>query len=399
VVGESNEKFEFGLPVLSAAGGEGTSVVFNVELSAPMLEAASVRYQVTSAAAEEERDYSPAEGTVHFAPGSVTGAFAVVIHDDGESDPGEILDIVLKSPFNVVIREDARYAYTINDGGVVLIVISAHGTASPAVGTNYFGPSTPVACAVLDSPVPEGAGTQYVCIGWTGTGSVPAAGEGTNTPGVVLSNNSSITWHWSTNVWLAAATEGGGSVAGADRWFGIGTNVQVEALTDAYYYFGGWSGDVGGGDTNAPLHEVAMDRTRALLASFQPYLATNGVPQWWLALHYGPTSDFDTVALSDTDTDSAPAWAEYIADTDPTNALSVFRILQARGDDGDIRLWWASSEGREYAVWRTTNPVQGWPPPPLAGNIAPDPSGTNVFTDAVTDRPTYYRIGVRMDTD
>ena len=54
-----------------------------------------------------------------------------------------------------------------------------------------------------------------------------------------------------------------------------------------------------------------------------------GTPHWWLDSH-GLTAgglSFDSAELTDTDDDDAQAWREYVADTDPTKALSVFYIV------------------------------------------------------------------------
>lgn len=63
----------------------------------------------------------------------------------------------------------------------------------------------------------------------------------------------------------------------------------------------------------------------SLHVEFVPILATNNVPQFWLA-GYGTTGNFDAAAMSDLDGDGALTWEEYVAGTEPTNAESVFKV-------------------------------------------------------------------------
>ena len=61
-------------------------------------------------------------------------------------------------------------------------------------------------------------------------------------------------------------------------------------------------------------------------ADFNPNLATNGVPEWWLAGHGLTNGSFDAEAVFDHDSDTMPTWEEYVAGTDPTNAGSLLAI-------------------------------------------------------------------------
>ena len=74
-----------------------------------------------------------------------------------------------------------------------LEVVSAHGDPSPAAGThsNYCWHSTVESTSGTDSG--------YTCIGWSGTGSVPGAGDTNSTGEITLTDlSSSITWNWAT---------------------------------------------------------------------------------------------------------------------------------------------------------------------------------------------------------
>jgi parallel beta-helix repeat protein len=123
-----------------------------------------------------------------------------------------------------------------------LVVTSPFGIVTPNRGTNYFTYGSNVECAVLDSPVAGGAGTQYVGKGWTGTGSVPAAGTNTNVV-VTLVGDSSLTWNWKTQYLFTATTALGGVVVPSNAWCDASTPLSVTGVPNTGYRFAQWSGD------------------------------------------------------------------------------------------------------------------------------------------------------------
>ncbi|TFH17976.1 MAG: DUF2341 domain-containing protein [Lentisphaerales bacterium] len=145
-----------------------------------------------------------------------------------------------------------------------LVVGSGYGSPYPALGTNLFYYGTTVTCEV-NSPIPYGAETQYVCVGWTGSGSVPISGSTTNTGPITITNNSGILWNWMTNYDLAVAVAGSGSVDVPPGWYDDGTNLLLNATPSNGYHFATWSGDVV--TTNNPLN-LTMTRSYNLTANF-----------------------------------------------------------------------------------------------------------------------------------
>jgi len=76
-----------------------------------------------------------------------------------------------------------------------LLVSSLYGTPSPSAGANLYAWSSTVTCSI-DPTAIEGL-TNWICSGWTGSGSVPVSGDAVNTGSVILTNlNSSIVWNW-----------------------------------------------------------------------------------------------------------------------------------------------------------------------------------------------------------
>ena len=79
-----------------------------------------------------------------------------------------------------------------------LVVVSAQGSPSPAVGTNLYAWGSSVTCSVARTSLV--AGVNWRCTGWTGTGSVPATGATNITGNIALTGLvSSITWNWQTS--------------------------------------------------------------------------------------------------------------------------------------------------------------------------------------------------------
>ena len=116
-----------------------------------------------------------------------------------------------------------------------LIVTSEHEGASPPAGTNVFAHGSPITCEVTNSPL-AGAreGWQYVCTGWSGTGSAPAFGSGTQVT-FAITNDSVLTWHWTTQVRLAVEADSNGMVTAVNGWYDLGASGVVVAAEPSRY--------------------------------------------------------------------------------------------------------------------------------------------------------------------
>ncbi|VGO17042.1 hypothetical protein PDESU_05636 [Pontiella desulfatans] len=170
--------------------------------------------------------------------------FSGILTADGGSNGGQVGTVHLEE---VVIS-------------VNLTVQSALGSPVPSVGSRPYTGGSVVPCSVAD--VISG-NMQYECIGWTGTGSVPVSGN-SNSVEVVITQNSSITWLWQTNVWLDVNVTGNGSVSHSDGWYAEGSVQNLVATPGEGWLFMGWSGDASG-TNNAVL---TMDAPRVVMAVF-----------------------------------------------------------------------------------------------------------------------------------
>lgn len=272
-----------------------------------------------------------------------------------------------------------------------LIVTTARGNSVPATGTNTYDYGTVLTAVLTNSPILNGTTTQYVCRGWTGTGSVPASGTSTNTGSFTVTTNSTLSWLWTTNYWLNTAASTGGSVNVSNGWKTNGASVQITATADTYYHFTGWSGSV---TTNSAQITLLMNHACSVTAGFAQNVTSNtATPEWWLA-QYGLTN-FTSDAAADTDGDGLSTWQEYIAGTDPTNAASCLQITGGSVNAQQAVIRWSSASNRLYSISRTTNLLEPFSILSGASNLPATPP-ENTYTNPSGGNAAYYRIGVQQ---
>ena len=146
------------------------------------------------------------------------------------------------SPSNAIIMNSPKTAMANWTTQFYLIVFSAFG--SPSSLSGWYDNGSSITGAVT-SPVSGGAGTQYVCTGWTGTGSAPASGTASALT-FTITAASNITWNWKTQYLMsfaaspsAAATT---SPSGTNVWQDAGS-ISIAATPYAGYRFSSWSSD------------------------------------------------------------------------------------------------------------------------------------------------------------
>ncbi|MEI6211018.1 MAG: C25 family cysteine peptidase [bacterium] len=168
------------------------------------------------------------------------------------------------------------------------------------------------------------------CVGWQGSGSVPAAGN-SNGVDFVVELSSTLTWQWTdeyvlrqrtapagifeTNTWcLVGTTTGTLTAASCMNWHGTNFMFAGWCLDGARVPLTGRATNQVGGIVMNQLHDA---EARYLPATQDADLDL--VPDWWELYYYG-TTDFG--AAVDTDADGAGLYAEYLAQTDPTDPES-----------------------------------------------------------------------------
>ena len=122
---------------------------------------------------------------------------------------------------------------------------------------------------------------------------------------------------------------------------------------------------------------------------FQPDVS--GVFIGWLQQYGLPTDGSADTA----DPDGLNNWQEWRCGTDPTNALSVLRLLAPVTAGTRVTVSWQSVAGVSYFLERATSLSVSPSFTPLATNLSGQP-GTTTYTDtnAVGAGPWFYRVGV-----
>lgn len=117
----------------------------------------------------------------------------------------------------------------------------------------------------------------------------------------------------------------------------------------------------------------------------------------WLQQYGLPTNG--SVDSSDPDGDGMNNWQEWICGTNPTNALSVLRLLSARSTSTNVTVSWQSVAGINYFLECTAGLAAGQTPTNfvvIATNILGQ-TGTTSFTDTNAAGPgsSFYRVAVQ----
>lgn len=123
--------------------------------------------------------------------------------------------------------------------------------------------------------------------------------------------------------------------------------------------------------------------------------AQDGIDDAWQVRYFG-LNNRNAVPTADPDHDGADNYHEYIADTDPTNALSYFHVQRVVGAT-NFQVWFQSSASRKYTLYCATNlPAGGWTNLPFQTDV-PGSGSLNVLTDSVpAGSRLFYRVGVRL---
>lgn len=241
-------------------------------------------------------------------------------------------------------------------------------------------------------------GTQSVCMGWVGTGSVPGSGAATNLT-FTMTNDSTLVWTWKTSYWGTWQVAGGVGSVNTGGWFVAGSNVAVTATASNGWHFVNWAGDTNACVMIGNVITVRMSQARSLVAVFAEDRASNGTPWAWL-LAYGLTNGtFDAAEQADSDGDGLRNWKEWVAGTDPTNAGSVVAIspLEIDYEAGTIVVNWSAGT----SLWSIVERYEGsdWSAQSrwvsICSNSPGGEAGGRFVDNAGTNEWIFYRIRTR----
>lgn len=184
---------------------------------------------------------------------------------------------------------------------------------------------------------------------------------------------------------------GPGSVQPVSGRYISGSTATLTATPSNYFAFGEWTGDLAA--TTNPA-SIVMDSNHTATAVFDPILATNEVPHWWLAGSGLDTND--AAALGDQDGDFVATWKEFAADTDPTNDNAFFRIGAVSNGPGVV-VTFDGSTSRVYSLEFTGHLVTGtWSDVTGQTDVPGTGPAQSIIDTNAHPGPRHYRLRVAI---
>lgn len=208
----------------------------------------------------------------------------------------------------------------------------AAGAVSPGYGV-HAGPSGMVVRASATPAHAVSNGVRMVCLGWTGTGSVPSAGD-TYEVEFAWNSDSTLVWLWREEVGLTQSSEPQGAID-TTTWHARGAVAATEttwALAWARsepYAFAQWSVDgarwpAATSNSPNPATNIVMNGPRTAVALYMKFWEdanTNILSDWFEQRYWGGLQN-DLVATNDLDGDLWTNLGEMLDNTDPLDASS-----------------------------------------------------------------------------
>lgn len=125
--------------IFDATAGEGAgSVRVTVSLSRSSSAPVSLRYSTTDVTATAGSDYTPAAGTLTFAPGETTKSIEIAIVDDGIDEGDEVLTLSLGDVVNATPGRSQAYVRILDDDPPPLLTIGNVRRAEGSSGATLF---------------------------------------------------------------------------------------------------------------------------------------------------------------------------------------------------------------------------------------------------------------------
>ena len=211
-----------------------------------------------------------------------------------------------------------------------LVVVSEHGISTPTVGEHLYSSDAEVTVSVAAPAAVDGV--RAVCTGWTGTGSVPASGEGDSVTFVII-EDSSITWNWATGYWVECSIVGKGSTTFEAQWVADGTNLVIPFSVNTPFYALSLSGDSEGAVLGDGSITVPITAPRSIVLNVAEYTYENALNSGRLSWSSGGAASWIPLGEVSYDGQDSVKSGEVTGDDVSTLSTSV-------NGSGTLSWWW-----------------------------------------------------------
>lgn len=201
---------------------------------------------------------------------------------------------------------------------------------TPPYGSSQFA-SGSVAAASAPVHTDSLGGFRYNLLGWTGAGSVPAAGD-TNAVTFLIAEDSELTWQWQPVFQLIQESSPIGYLS-ETNWWPVGapaTTITAPAVLSDFFdlHFAGWYVD---GNRMPDATSVADNPATNIVMSYPRQAEAlyvysvqdsddDDLPDWWELYYFGSTA---AVHNADSDDDGFTNRKEQQDGTDPRDPTSI----------------------------------------------------------------------------
>jgi hypothetical protein len=240
-----------------------------------------------------------------------------------------------------------------------LIINSAHGAPSPAAGYYSLRHGSNITATAV-TPVGDANPMIRYTADEIKLDGVDPVSSATGEISFILTNDTTLTWQWTTNYQLRAVSTGNGVVVPGSVWYAAGATGCTTGYPSSYYHFSSWNGDTSGAVLNNNRIDLPMNAPRSISAIFEANLTpTHGVPEYWLA-SYGLTGDAESAAEGDQDNDKMATWKEWRSDTNPTNSNSLLQIQNISVNGALTQIEWIGGVMRTQRLQRAFSLSGPW---------------------------------------
>lgn len=254
----------------------------------------------------------------------------------------------------------------------------------------------------LDTPAPSHPGNWFVLrnnindtissFSVSGKGQIDDLVIGTNEPPPTWTITASAVAHCSITPASAIVTNGGS------------TNFDISVDNTNFYYIAdiltnnATIGGIPAGLTSTNWTWNNITTNGSIFVTNALFMATHNVPRTWLnPLTNATYPTWDAASDADSDGDGMTNWQEYIAETNPNDTNSVFKIRQQTVAQGSNTIEWVVFTNSTtpplppYGIERSTNLIDptSWG---LVVSVGRSTTLTNTWSEALPVGPAFYRI-------